>query len=166
MPVAHTAALFTGMRLTEAYLWPSPFAESPAKWGKHYADAFTQPPVFHPDRRAFEWDGDRYTINVFGHGLLGSELFYRARRCNSGFWGALLFATSASAVWEYGFEANGVRPSALDLVYTPIAGLALGEARYWGQHAARSIHSPGVRWIVTALLDPFGEFERGLGAPC
>jgi hypothetical protein len=98
--------------------------------------------------------------------LLGSELYFRPRRCGAGVPFALAFATGSSIVWEYVMEANGVRPSALDLVYTPLAGIVLGEARYAGYTAAGAISSPTLRGVVRAVLDPFGEIERALGAPC
>jgi hypothetical protein len=167
VPVLHTAGLFVGMRATEAYLWPEPFAETEPKiWLDHYREAYTRPPVFDTSQRAFEWDGDHWTLNVIGHGLLGSELYFRPRRCGASLWGALAFAAGATAVWEYGFEANGVRPSGFDLIYTPLAGFVLGEARYAGFAAAGSISDRTLRGVVRAVLDPFGEIERALGAPC
>ena len=167
VPVIHTAALFTGMRITEAVLWPEPFADTDlGEIGRHYREAYTRPPVFDPDRRAFEWDGDHWTLNVAGHGLLGSELYFRPRRCGASVLGSLAFAAGASAVWEYGFEASGVRPSALDLVYTPLAGIVIGEARYVGYQAAGGISNRTLRGVVRTLLDPFGELERAAGTPC
>ena len=99
-------------------------------------------------------------FNYGGHALFGSELYLRARSCRLGWGGALVFATAASVAWEYAFEGNGVRPSAFDLVYTPLAGAVLGELRHL---VLRSVapRSP-VRWIV----DPLGEGERTLGAGC
>jgi hypothetical protein len=167
IPLAHTGALLFGMRATETALWPKPFAQITARsWWQHYRDAFTRPPLFDANARAFEWDHDRWTLNVFGHGLLGSELYFRPRRCGASPLGALAFAAGASVAWEYAFEGNGVRPSALDLVYTPLAGLVLGEGRYWGLRLARGIGNRPLRATLNALLDPLGEFERGFGAEC
>src|SRR5688572_740935 len=167
VPALHTAALFTGMRVTEAVLWPEPFAETDlGEIGRHYREAYTRPPLFDPDRRAFEWDGDHWTLNVVGHGLLGSELYFRPRHCGASVFGALAFAAGASAIWEYGFEANGARPSALDLAYTPLAGFVIGEARFVGYRAAGGISDRTLRSVVRILLDPFGEIERAAGSPC
>lgn len=167
VPVLHTAGLFTAMRATEAYLWPDPFAQTDfGVWLEHYREAYTRPPLFDRDQRPFEWDGDHWALNVFGHGLLGSELYYRPRRCGAGPLAALAFAAGSSAVWEYVFEANGVRPSGLDLVYTPLAGFVLGEARYVGYAAAGAIRDRTLRSVVRSVLDPFGELERAFGAPC
>lgn len=155
------------MRASEAYLWPEPFAETkPLQLGLHYHAAFTQPPRWDSSQPLFEQDGDRWQINVIGHGLFGSELFLRARTCRKAPWQALLFTTLASGVWEYGFEANGVRPSALDLTFTPAAGLVLGELRYLGWSSARSLRPGTARSVLSALLDPLGELERAAGAPC
>jgi len=167
VPALHTAALFTGMRVTEAVLWPEPFAETDlGEVGRHYREAYTRPPLFDPDRRAFEWDGDHWTLNVVGHGLLGSELFFRPRRCGASLLSSLAFAAGASAVWEYAFEASGVRPSALDLAYTPLAGFVFGEARYLGYRAASGISNRTLKSVVRIILDPFGEIERVGGSPC
>ncbi|HET9932777.1 MAG TPA: DUF3943 domain-containing protein [Polyangiaceae bacterium] len=167
VPAAHTAALFLTMRVAEGFLWPDPFADPKARsWFRHYGEAFGKPPLFDPHERAFEWDHDRWTINVLGHGLLGSELYYRPRRCGASPLGAFAFAMGATVAWEYAFEGNGVRPSALDLVYTPLAGAVLGEGRYWGWTLARQIRSPVVRGVFRVVLDPLGEIERSLGSVC
>ena len=166
-PALHALGLMTGMRATEAYLWPQPFAETDrVQLGLHYHAAFSLPPRWDRSRPLFEADGDRWQINVFGHGLFGSELYLRARTCRFPAWQALLFTGLASATWEYGFEANGVRPSALDLTFTPAAGLVLGEARFQGWQAARRLTPGPLRTTLSALLDPLGDLERALGSPC
>jgi hypothetical protein len=166
-PSWHALSLMTVMRVGEAVLWPDPFAETRlAVIGEHYAEAFTRPPVWDSGRPAFEWDGDPWPINVVGHALLGAELYYRPRACGHGALAALGFAVVGAAVWDYGFEASGVRPSGLDLWYTPLSGALLGEARYWVTRSAGGIDDPTIRGIVRTLFDPLGEFERALGAPC
>jgi hypothetical protein len=165
--VLHALGLMTTMRLSEAYLWPQPFAETDSvQLGLRYQDAFSRPPRWDDSRPLFEKDGDRWQINVFGHGLFGSELYLRARTCRFAPWQALLFTGLASATWEYGFEANGVRPSALDLTFTPAAGLVLGEARFQGWRAARRLAPGALRSTLSAVLDPLGDLERALGSPC
>ncbi|MGC4092230.1 MAG: DUF3943 domain-containing protein [Polyangiaceae bacterium] len=167
VPLAHTAGLFLTMRMTEAVLWPNPFADTrPRVWFQHYGEAFGKPPLFDSSARAFEWDHDRWTINVLGHGLLGSELYYRPRRCGASPLGALAFAVGATVAWEYAFEGNGVRPSALDLVYTPLSGLLLGEGRYWGYTLSRGVSNRTLRGALQLLFDPLGEIERSLGSDC
>lgn len=163
-PVVHTLVMFTAVRLVEAHIWPDPFAETdPSVWGSHYREAFTKPPLFDPSKPAFSWDGDRWQINVIGHALMGSEMYMRARTCHFGWAGALAFTAGGTLVWEYGFEANGVRPSGQDLLFTPLSGLALGEARYQLWRLAGDIDVRAWRVAIRALLDPFGELERGVG---
>ncbi len=165
VPSLHSLGLMTVMRGTEAYLWPDPFAKV-SRFGYHYREALTRPPLWDSSRPFFEADGDRWQLNVLGHGLFGSELYLRARACRKPVWQALLFTAGASALWEYGFEANGVRPSALDLVYTPAAGLLLGEGRFQLLHAARRLAPSTGRNVLKALVDPLGELERALSSPC
>ncbi|HVH42114.1 MAG TPA: DUF3943 domain-containing protein [Labilithrix sp.] len=165
VPAFHGLALMTVMRATETVLWPDPFARS--RWfGAHYEEAFTRPPKFDGDQSFMRWDGDPLVINVVGHGLFGSELYLRARQCRLGWGGALAFAAATSAVWEYAFEGNGVRPSAQDLIYTPLMGLGLGEVRYVIHQAAGAMGSPTARGIVRAVVDPLGELERAAGTDC
>jgi hypothetical protein len=165
VPVLHGAALMTVMRVTETFLWPDPFART-GEFGARYEEAFTKPPIFDPSRPFFEWDGDPWPINAIGHALFGSELYVRARQCRFSWPLALAFTAAGSVVWEYGFEANGVRPSALDLVYTPLAGIALGEARFALYQAAEGLSSKAARTVVRAVLDPLGDAERALGTRC
>jgi hypothetical protein len=167
VPTLHALGLMSVMRVSEAYLWPEPFAETDrVKLGLHYHEAFSRPPLWDGSRPLFREDGDRWQINVLGHGLFGSELYLRARVCRLAPWQALLFTGLASASWEYGFEANGVRPSALDLTFTPLAGLALGEARYQTWRAVRRLGDGALRSTLSAVVDPLGELERALGTPC
>jgi hypothetical protein len=166
-PIVHALGLMTAMRVTEAYLWPAPFAETDHhSLALHYHQAFSRPPRWDSSRPLFEEDGDRWQINVLGHGLFGSELYLRARTCRLPVWQALVFTSLASATWEYAVEANGVRPSALDLTFTPIAGLMLGEGRLQGWRAARRMAPGPLRTTLSAVLDPLGDLERALGAPC
>jgi hypothetical protein len=167
VPVVHALGLMTAMRVSEAYLWPEPFAETNRlKLALHYNEAYSRPPLWQSGRPLFEEDGDRWQINVLGHSLFGSELYLRARVCRLPVWQALLFTGLASATWEYGFEASGVRPSALDLTFTPAAGLVLGEARYFAWRSTRGLAHGPLRTTLSALVDPLGDLERALGTPC
>ena len=165
VPALHGLALMTVMRATESVLWPDPFARTQS-FGARYEEAFTEPPKLDTRQPLLRWDGDPLVVNAVGHGLFGSELYLRARQCHLGWGGALAFAAATSAVWEYGFEANGVRPSAQDLVYTPLMGLALGELRYVVYGVAGRVESPAARGTIRALVDPFGELERAAGSGC
>ena len=165
VPIFHGLALMTVMRVSESFLYPDPFSRT-EHFAAHYREAFTKEPLFDGSRRAFEWDGDSWTINVIGHGLFGSELYLRARTCHLPWYGALAFTGAASTLWEYGFEGNGVRPSALDLVFTPLAGMALGEARHLLWRSAGTVSGPVLRTVLRAAVDTFGEAERAFGAGC
>jgi hypothetical protein len=166
--VVETLSLLVVMRATEAYLWPNPFSfRQIDEWPDRYRVAFTLPPKFDTSRRFMEWDGDDWTINVLGHGLFGSELYLRPRRCGFGWLGSLGYAAAASALWEYGFEANGVRPSGVDLWYTPLSGIVIGEARFQLWRLSGKVNDATWRSILGAVADPIGEFAVGLvGAPC
>jgi hypothetical protein len=167
VPSVHALGLMTTMRVGEALIWPEPFADLRLSFmASRYEDAYTHAPRFDPSRPAFQWDGDPWYVNAVGHSFFGSELYLRARTCRKNVVEALLFTTLASTVWEYGFEANGVRPSAVDLVYTPLAGLAFGEARYLGWTLGSAIQNRTWRTVVTSVFDPFGELERAFGSRC
>lgn len=168
-PIVYAAFHLTLQRTAESFVYPEPFGRSiPSEYAAHYRRAFTELPVFDPNKPAFRWDGDPLAVNVLGHGLMGSELYLHARQCHFGWLGSTAFTAVASAVWEYGFEANGVRPSAQDLVYTPlVGGLVLGEARFLLYQVASRFESRGARDVLRAVADPFGELGRGaLDSPC
>lgn len=165
-PTLHVAGLFAAQRVGASILWAEAFSfDNPQRVGRQWARAFTEPPKFDPDRRPFEWDGDWWVINVVGHGLMGAESYLRARQCEHSVWASLLFTAGASAVWEYVFEAPHVRPSANDLVLTPLIGLGLGELRYQAYRHAHRLGRVGGA-ALRGLVDPFGSLERALGAGC
>ena len=126
--------------------------------------AFTRPPELRAGRNLLESDGDPWWLNGFGHALFGSEIYGRTRQCGHGALGALVATAAATAVWEYGLEAPHKRPSAVDLVWTPLAGAALGEGRF---RLHRWLISRGAAaWLLFAV-DPLGEGERRvLGTGC
>jgi hypothetical protein len=151
------------MRVSAGLLWPEPFADTDVdRMAASYARAFSVEPTYDTELAPFEWDGDPWTINVIGHGLFGSELYLRPRICRKSPLPSLLFTAAASATWEYVFEANAVHPSGLDLWFSPMAGLLLGEARFRAWSAAKGIESSTWRTIVQSLVDPFG---GGSGVP-
>lgn len=166
VPALHGTGLLIGQRVGAMLLWQHAFSlEDGDRNLRHLRDAYTRPPVFDPDRDLFEWDGDRWEINFVGHGLMGSELYLRARQCQHGFAASLAFAAIGSVVWEYGVEVWNSRPSVNDVVWTPLGGALIGELRFVTWEMAASL--PRVaRGIVRAVVDPFGELERALGTPC
>jgi hypothetical protein len=158
VPAAHAGALLGAMRVGASLAWPA--AYDPLRFGdeaRNLRIAFTQPPDFRPRLGIFRSDGDPWAINVFGHGAFGSEVYLRARECGHGALPALAFTAIVSTAWEYLVEGPYKRPSAIDLVWTPLAGgLLLGEVRYRLWRAG----------IWRAVVDPFGEIERAFGARC
>jgi len=62
-PVLHALGLMSAMRLTEAYLWPEPFAVTDRqRIGLHYQEAYSRPPLWDSHRPLFQADGDRWQI--------------------------------------------------------------------------------------------------------
>jgi hypothetical protein len=109
-----------------------------------------------------ESDGDPWQINVIGHGLFGSEIYGRVRQCGGAPWQAFVFTAATSAVWEFGIESFNKRPSTVDLIATPVIGAVLGEARYRAGRWLRVQPRGFWRTFGTIVVDPFGEFERGV----
>ncbi len=157
VPAAHAAGVLLGMRLAVSLAWPR--AYDPTRFsaqGEQLRLAFTRPPEL---RRGslLASDGDPAWINGLGHALFGAEVYGRTRQCGHGALAGLLAAASASVAWEYALEAPYKRPSAVDLVWTPVVGAVAGEGRFrlWRWLSAR--RAPGF-WLV--LVDPLGELER------
>lgn len=166
IPTLHAGGQLALQRVGLSLLWGSSFTlEHPDRAAQSFARAWTTPPLFDDTRRVFEWDRDIFYINVFGHGLMGSELYLRARQCGHGFWASFLFTTGASFVWEYVVEAWHAQPSAIDLLWTPVGGAVLGEFRFVAWELAGQL-APTPRRVIRAIVDPFGELERAAGTEC
>jgi len=166
VPALHGVGLLAAQRVGAMLLWRPAFSLEDGDRNLRFLRlAYTEPPTFDASRRPFAWDGDRWQINLVGHGLMGSELYLRARQCGHGALPAIAFTAAASAVWEYGVEVYNARPSANDLVWTPLGGALLGELRFVTWELAGGLPR-GARAVLRAVVDPFGELERALGAPC
>lgn len=164
VPSAHAASVLLGMRLSLSALWADAYSPVPTQetW-RHLRDSYSRPPEFIAGRRLIESDGDPWWLNAVGHGLFGSELYQRSRACGADPLRALAFTALASAAWEYGVEAFHQRPSAIDLVWTPLAGALVGELRHRGWRALRGdsrAPARGLNRVLMFALDPFGETER------
>jgi hypothetical protein len=160
VPTAHIAVLLAGMRISESVLWPRDF--DPLDGRKNLANlrrAYSSAPVYDRQRPLLESDGDPWIINGVGHALFGSEVYARMRQCAHSPLASVGAAALTTVLWEYGIEAPHKPPSAIDLVWTPVAGALLGEGRY---RLHRFAHErPGARFRLLAFaVDPFGEFER------
>jgi hypothetical protein len=166
VPTLHGVGLLAAQRVGAMLLWRRAFSLEDGDRNLRYLRmAYTQAPTFDPSRRWFEWDGDQWSINFVGHGLMGSELYLRARQCGHDPLPALAFTAAASVVWEYGVEVYNARPSANDLLWTPLGGALLGELRFVTWELAARLPR-GARRALRVLVDPFGELERALGTPC
>lgn len=158
VPAAHAGGVLLGMRLAVSVAWPE--AYDPTRGGEMREQlrlAYTRGPEFDRSRALLESDGDPWWVNGAGHALFGSEVYGRARQCGHGAGAALLAAAAASVAWEYGLEAPHKRPSAVDLVWTPLAGALLGEGRFRLHRWLRGRNAS--RWLLLAV-DPLGEAER------
>ena len=69
-------------------------------------------------------------------------------------------AAGTSALWEYGIESFSKRPSAIDLVSTPVIGALLGEGRVQAQRWLRQRPRGFWRRLGEIVIDPLGEGER------
>jgi hypothetical protein len=166
--VVHSLGLLAGMRLSLSLLWPEPYNPVPlSRSAASFRRAYDSPPEYRSGRWLLESDGDPWAINVIGHGLFGAEVYGRVRQCGGGAWQALAFTAGTSVVWEYGIESFNKRPSAVDLVVTPLVGALLGEGRYRAQRWLRKRERGFWRRFGEILIDPLGEGERGLlGTRC
>jgi hypothetical protein len=170
VPIAHGAGLLVGMRASLSVLWPKSYALWPsAEMGRNIERAYTLPPIYDRHRRLLESDGGPLFLNTVGHGAFGSEVYQRARACRIGPVHSFVFTALTSAVWEYAVEALHHRPSAVDLIWTPVVGAAFGELRFQVWRLARGDPRrapPRTRRALMILVDPFGEAERALGTSC
>lgn len=76
---------------------------------------------------AYELDANRFGTNYASHPFAGAMYYQAARSNHLSFAESLLFSTTGSAAWEF-FGEIRERVSVNDLVVTPVAGAAIGEA--------------------------------------
>ncbi len=158
VPAAHAGGVLLGMRLALSVAWPDAYDPTRgADMRRQLRIAYTMPPEFDASRGLLESDGDPWWLNGAGHALFGSEIYGRTRQCGGGPVAALVAAAAVSVAWEYGLEAPHQRPSAVDLVWTPLAGAVLGEGRFRLHRWLRARNASG--WLLFAV-DPLGEAER------
>lgn len=166
VPTLHAAGLLTAQRAAAMLIWPHAFSLADGDRNeRRFVEGWTLPPRVDARRNFFQWDGDAWGINFAGHGLMGSEVYLRARQCGQGVLPSILFTAAASAVWEYGVEVFAARPSVNDLIWTPLGGAFFGEVRLalWSL-SARLPRAAAT--VLRVVVDPFGEVERALGSPC
>jgi len=163
VPQLHTAGVLLITRIGASIAWPDAFDPTEvSRNAKNFGRAWTSAPEFDTDASFFEWDHDPWALNLIGHGLLGSEIYLRHRQAHHSPWVALALVGAWSVVWEYVVEAWHKQPSGIDLLWTPLGGLALGEGRYQVYCLVRTMPPSAGRRVLLYLLDPLGQLERDL----
>lgn len=115
------------------------------------------------------WDSDHWAMNYLAHPYWGATYYIRARERGFGKLASFGYSAFLSTLYEYGAESFFEKPSAQDLIITPIVGSLLGAfvfepIRNWIKAKDE------FRWYDQALLittDPLGTLsgivERLLG---
>jgi hypothetical protein len=119
---------------------------------------------------AVSFDANTFRTNFLGHPFMGTSMYQLARGSREPAWLASLYALAGSTTWELiEFQEKA---SINDLVVTPVAGVALGEALFqMGAHLDRSPPST-VRTVLAWLTAPWKKVNDaidgatpGRGAP-
>ena len=143
-------------------IWPDSFKPSTASQ-RLFVDNWSDGPEYRLDRGLFGSDGAPAYFNAVFHGLAGSETYLAARVWGHGVAASFFFSVITSFTWEYLVEGWFQRPSLIDLFWTPVAGVVIGEFRHWLLGVAHErISSRAGRVAVMSILDPLGQIERAL----
>jgi len=118
---------------------------------KHFADAWTRPPV---------WDTDGAIANYLLHPIMGAEAYLTVRNRDYGPIPSFLFATGVSVAWEYLFEAWVERPSGQDLLVTSPIGSVFGELRFQARRKVAQWSPSLGRDALLILVDPVEALHR------
>ncbi len=110
----------------------------------------------------WEWDGDGFTTNQFGHPYHGS-LFFSAYRSNGySFWQAAPAVFAGSYLWETFAENQAPAPN--DLINTGFGGIVLGELAHRFANRIVSERRSGFRRqaaeISALLINPVNGLRR------
>jgi hypothetical protein len=102
---------------------------------------------------AVSFDANTFQTNFLGHPFMGASMYQLARGSREPAWLASLYALAGSTTWELiEFQEKA---SINDLVVTPVAGVALGEALFQlGAHLDRSPPS-AMRTVLAWLTAPW-----------
>ncbi|MBN2802438.1 MAG: DUF3943 domain-containing protein [Deltaproteobacteria bacterium] len=150
------AAMYSGM----AAIWPQAYAPSKSS-SAQLKKSWNQAPYWNRHSTFFELDDDPWQINGILHGVYGSEAYIAARTWGKGPVPSFFYSLFASLTWEYMIEGFYQQPSAIDMMWTPVAGTVLGELRYQLLVIAhRKISKKAARITVMTLIDPIGQLER------
>lgn len=163
LPTLHSAGLTFAIRLGSSALWPKTFdIRQVDRNSSTFANSWSSAPTFDTGERFFEWDHDPWTINIIGHGLMGSEYYLAHRRARHSWWLSLTMTLAWCFVWEYLIESWHKHPSGVDLLWTPVGGMLFGEGRYQVHLLLRRMRPSVGRHVLLYLIDPIGQLERDL----
>jgi len=109
------------------------------------------------------WDDDDWQLNYIGHPVAGSFYYNSLRSQNASIFHSFLFATAQSFIWEYFIEATAEKPSAQDLIVTPIAGAILGESTHLFTMNMRRNGFNFFEKIFVLIFNPSFVFNNGFG---
>ena len=161
LPALHSAGLLLVLRLGCSALWSDHFDVSQVDQNAQiFRTSWSEAPQFDSKAGFFEWDHDPWAINLFGHGLMGSEHYFVYRRSGHPWWTALGMTVAWTLIWEYLVEAWHKHPSGLDLVWTPVGGALIGEGRFLLYKRILRMHPSVGRHALLYLMDPIGQLER------
>jgi len=112
-----------------------------------YRQTFTRPP---------RWENDPISWNYGAHPIMGS-LYYLSYRNKRAHWvEAFAGAAINSAIYEYVIAGGTQRPSANDLIVTPVLGSLLGEGIYqFKKQLLKDHHLSVIEKIAITAADPF-----------
>ena len=120
-------------------------------WNK-FQDAWTKPPVF---------DKDDTTVNYLGHPYFGSLYYLTQRNVGESPLYSFLFSAFTSACFEYFIESWTERPSATDLLVTPILGSILGELIFQATQEMRKDGFTQAEKILVTIINPTYVMQNG-----
>jgi hypothetical protein len=108
--------------------------------------------------QAVRFDDNRFDTNVFWHPFDGTwiYLFARGNRLSPGV--SLLITTFVATFWEFVVEYREVA-AINDMIFTPVAGIALGEPMIRTAALLREGDLGPVGRGLAAVLDPVGAFN-------
>ncbi len=110
----------------------------------------------------WEWDGDGFTTNQFGHPYHGSVFFNAYRSNGYNFWQSSLAVFAGSYLWETFAENQAPAPN--DLINTGFGGMVLGELAHRFSQRIVSSRESGFRRqaaeISALLINPVNGFQR------
>jgi len=157
------AELFIGgvelIGMTALILMPKEITKWSDDWAKdawrNLKRSFSTTPV---------WDKDDWALNYIGHPIAGSYYYNALRSQNASRFHSFLFSTAQSFIWEYIIEGVAERPSAQDILITPVVGSMLGEATHLLTMSMRRNGFNFFEKVFVLLLNPMFVINNGFGS--